>query len=165
VTSIQPATVSLFSSTGSEPLKLFSKRSDDLLPADSFVHFLHDTTSQPSPSPPAVLIHPPSLTADDDERSTVSLGRTLHQTVMHVQSPTLTTTYIQCPPDIAPRSDSELGMKHPWINIQVRNMGREWSFEFGVVDTAGRKGVVRCSTFQVHPYLSGCTPFIWSCNI
>ena len=31
----------------------------------------------------------------------------------------------------------------------LRNLGREWAFEVGIVDHAGRAGIVRLSTFQV----------------
>lgn len=44
----------------------------------------------------------------------------------------------------------DLGIEHPWIHLQVRNLHREWSFEVGVMDRSGREGVVRCSTFQVY---------------
>jgi hypothetical protein len=45
--------------------------------------------------------------------------------------------------------EGDLGLKHPWVHIQVLNMGRPWSFELGLVDQAGKEGVVRSSTFQV----------------
>jgi hypothetical protein len=40
-------------------------------------------------------------------------------------------------------------------------MGSEWAFEVGVVDRRGRRGVVRCSTFQVRPYLFSRLPLSW----
>jgi hypothetical protein len=40
-------------------------------------------------------------------------------------------------------------------------MGSEWVFEVGVVDRRGRRGVVRCSTFQVRPYLFSHLPLSW----
>jgi hypothetical protein len=145
---IQPPIVSLFSSTGSDPLALFSAHTDASLPADSFLHFFLDGTSDPPPGTPRTLIRPHPLTGDTDGE-----GYKLEQTVLHLQSPTLRTTYIRCPP-ADPRTtkrerDADLGLRHPWMNIQVRNLGREWSFELGLVDTAGREGVIRCSTFQV----------------
>ena len=73
-------------------------------------------------------------------------GYTLNQTVLHIQSPTLRTTHIRCP---AIGMATSLGMQHPWVHLQVRNMDKEWSFEVGVVDKAGREGIIRCSTFQV----------------
>ncbi|KAJ7269636.1 hypothetical protein C8J57DRAFT_1180675 [Mycena rebaudengoi] len=149
---IQPDIVSLFSSTGSEPLQIFGTTSDSDLPSDSFFHLLVDKSSLPRPPAPAVLISPPALEqgSDDDVESSNS-GLSLGQTVLHIQSPTLRTTYIRCPRDTKPSAD--LGMKHPWIHIQVRNMGREWSFEVGLVDRSGRAGVVRLSTFQKQPRL------------
>lgn len=140
---VQPALVSLFSSTSSDPLSLFSTHIDNSLPADSFVALLDDTTSQPQPPSPAQLVPPPQI-QDGEEHGE---GYTLNQTVLHIQSPTLRTTYIRSPPI------GTLSMKHPWIHLQVRNMDKEWSFEVGVIDRAGREGVIRCSTFQVHPLL------------
>jgi hypothetical protein len=38
------------------------------------------------------------------------------------------------------------------MHLQVRNLGREWAFEVGIVDHAGRVGIVRLSTFQVNSF-------------
>ncbi|KII87845.1 hypothetical protein PLICRDRAFT_42358 [Plicaturopsis crispa FD-325 SS-3] len=142
--SIQPGTVSLFSSSSSDPLSLFATHTDPFLPLDSFIHLLHDTSSEPLPPSPAVLTSlPPG-------------GHTLDQRVLHIQSPTLPSTYIQCPARYGKGRD--LGMKHPWIHIQMRDIGREWSFEVGLVDHAGKLGVVRCSTFQKQPRLKITSP-------
>ncbi|TBU62632.1 hypothetical protein BD310DRAFT_917848 [Dichomitus squalens] len=148
--SVQPSLVSLFSSTGSDPLGLFQTHTDSTLPADSVICLLNDTTSQPVPPPPQTLITATGL--EDDTAQSPNYN--LDQTVLHLQSPTLRTTYIRCPPaaPAAPGkagSRAHLGLKHAWMHLQVRNMGREWAFEVGVVDRSGREGVVRCSTFQV----------------
>jgi hypothetical protein len=124
----------LFSSTSSEPLSLFSTSTDPGLPNDSFIHLLDDNTSLPIP-------HPAHIPISDD-----SPGRNLDQTVLHIQSPTLRTTYLRCPP----AANGSLGITHPWIHLQVKNLGREFSFELGVIDRAGRgEGIIRFSTFQV----------------
>lgn len=149
--SVQPDVVSLFSSTGSDPLGLFSLQVDGSLPSDSFIHLLNDSTSLPAPPPPAALITAPSVYRD--QLAETSQGHQLNQTVLHVQSPTLRKTFIQCPPSVpshASSSSGVLGLKHTWLHIQVRNLGRDWSFEVGIVDKSGRQGIVRCSTFQVH---------------
>lgn len=143
--SLQPPIVSLFSSTGSDPLALWATRTDASLPADSFACLLEDSSSTPVPPPPANLISP--LAVEPDSEHGRGEGHILSQTILHLQSPTLRTTFVQCPSAV----DSQLGVKHPWIHLQVRNMGREWSFEVGVVDRAGREGVIRLSTFQVIP--------------
>lgn len=149
LTSTQPSLVSLFSSTGSDPLQIFSIHTDPGLPSDSIIHLLHDSSSCPEPPAPGTLIKAPTLDRWAGEEARVGddgglVGYCLDQTVLHIQSPTLPTTYIRCPP-----TSYHLGMKPPWIHMQVRNMGREWSFEVGLVDQLGRQGVVRCSTFQV----------------
>ncbi|KAL4079505.1 hypothetical protein J3A83DRAFT_4457667 [Scleroderma citrinum] len=146
---IQPNIVSLFSSTGSQPLSLFSVEVDSALPSDSFVHLLNDATSLPAPSVPASLISLPR-TFNDEYADDLCSGKHIRQTVLHIQSPTLRTTFIQSPSTLSPRvGDKGLGLKHTWLQIQVRNLGREWSFEVGIADKAGRHGVIRCSTFQV----------------
>ncbi|KAJ6582901.1 hypothetical protein DFH09DRAFT_1144870 [Mycena vulgaris] len=150
--SIQPEIVSLFSSTGSDPLSLFETACDSTLPSDSFIHLLDDKSSLPAPPAPAVPILPPSPENADDTESSSS-GLCLGQTVLHLQSPTLRTTYIRCPP----HSSTYLGLKHPWVHVQVRDMGREWSLELGLVDRSGHIGVVRLSTFQKQPRLKPST--------
>ena len=148
VSSVQPALVSLFSSTSSDCLGLFEMRTDTALQADSFICTLNDASSAPQPPEPAQLLSLPAIVTQqesdgDDEDSE---GRNLCQTVLHMQSPTLRTTYIRCPPFGDSRA---LGLRHPLIHLQVRNLGREWALEVGIVDRNGRAGSVRCSTFQV----------------
>ncbi|KDR79949.1 hypothetical protein GALMADRAFT_116481 [Galerina marginata CBS 339.88] len=157
---VQPSTISLFSSTSSEPLALFSSSTDQALPSDSFVHLLHDRLSSPLPVSPRTLLHLPTVNDAGAEEEDSSHGVELEQTVLHLQSPTIRTTYIQCPP-VVPSFDAigthdkfvGLGIKHPWLHLQVRNLGREWSFEVGVVDHSGRTGIIRFSTFQKKPRL------------
>ncbi|KAH9917643.1 uncharacterized protein BXZ73DRAFT_92339 [Epithele typhae] len=159
---VQPALVSLFSSTGSDPLSLFASRADKALPSDSFICLLNDATSAPAPALPRALI-----VASEPEKNAEqsSPDYTLDQTVLHIQSPTLRTTFIRCPPDRVSsgssgraHTSSHLGLKHPWIHLQVRNMGREWAFEVGLVDQLGREGIVRCATFQKQPRLKLASP-------
>ncbi len=155
--SFQPAIVSLFSSSsGSEPLCLWLLKTDPSLPADSFACFLNDTESTPAPPDPAVLISPHPVATDSidgSDNNSQGMGYTLTQTVLHMQSPSLASTYLRCPPHNHGRDhlgrEGDLGLKHPWVHLQVRNLGRPWSFELGLVDRAGKEGVVRCSTFQV----------------
>lgn len=140
---VQTPVVSLFSSTNSDPLGLWASFFDEALPADSFIHLLHDHHSAPSPGSPKTLLKlPVNLGQQGDSQDR---GYELNQTVVHIQSPTVPKTYIQCPPSLP----GDLGIKHPWIHLQVRNIGREWSFEVAIVDHAGRIGIIRLSTFQV----------------
>jgi hypothetical protein len=152
---IQPSVLSLFSSTSSDALRLFSVHTDTSMPADSSIHLLHDSTNLYPPSPPANLISSTVIKASDGGSESPSY--TLNQTVLHIQSPTLQTTYIHTPP-VRPSAlqsgavreqQVDLGIKHPWMHVQVRNMGRDWSLEVGLVDQAGRGGILRLSTFQV----------------
>ncbi|PCH39426.1 hypothetical protein WOLCODRAFT_50339, partial [Wolfiporia cocos MD-104 SS10] len=148
-TAVQPGLVSLFSSTGSDPLALFSTRTDASLPSDSFVCLLNDAQSRPLPPSPAALITSPRDIEDDN---VTEPDYTLEQTVLHIQSPTLKTTYIICPPiewtGDARGPNGDLSMQHPWIHLQVRNMGREWTFEIGIADQSGREGVCAAQHFR-----------------
>lgn len=152
---VQSSTISLFSSTGSSPFQLFSRHVDGKLPEDSFIHLLNDASSTPAPPSPCKLIKPSPIASDEDMPDDhAAMGRTLCQTVLHIQSPTIRATYIRCPPISRDSPQSSLnvrglGIKHSWMHLQVRNLGREWSFEVGVVDPSGKEGVIRCSTFQV----------------
>ncbi|KAF8605219.1 hypothetical protein BDV93DRAFT_439659 [Ceratobasidium sp. AG-I] len=147
---VQPALVSLFSSVGSDPLQLFSVSVDPALPSDSIIHLLSDQTSLPLPESDAQLIAlPRSDNSDDDSRPD-----SLACTVLHIQSPTVKTTSIRCPSD----SSKSLGLTHQWFHLQFRDIGREFSFEIGLCDTAGRTGVVRCSTFQDDPRIESFHP-------
>jgi phosphatidate phosphatase PAH1 len=139
---VQPAVVSLFSSIGSHPLQLFSASIDPALPSDSVIHFLNDRTSLPPPDPSVQLVETPK------QNDTESAHDDLTCTVLHIQSPTIQTTFIRCPP-FGDDSKRTLGLTHHWLHIQLRDLGREFSFEVGLVDTVGRVGVLRCSTFQV----------------
>ena len=165
---VQPPVVSLFSSTGSKPLALFSRREGS--ERHSRICFLHDAKSEPRPAPPTVLLAPSASLSDRSESRwnevSDSQGYTLDQTVLHLQSPDLRKTFIQCPHDVstheisshragapAGSANGSLGIRHPWIHLQVRNLGKEWSFEVGLVDSANRLGIVRLSTFQVRSIL------------
>ncbi|KAL0959601.1 hypothetical protein HGRIS_011310 [Hohenbuehelia grisea] len=157
-TAVQPSIVSLFSSTGSHPLQLFSVHTDQNLVADSVIHLMHDHHCTPPPEEPALLIKSPALLRADDPENDSNLGYELDQTVLHIQSPDIKRTFIQCPKRSASTDGSirppvDLGLKHPWLHLQVRNLGREWSFEVGIVDRAGVALAVRCSTFQKRPRL------------
>ena len=156
-TTVQPPLVSLFSSVGSHPLQLFSTHADSQLPEDSFIQLLNDATSQPAPLAPRQLLHPPKLplipcsaSTQNEEGLTHSCeGKVLSSTVLHIQSPTLRTTFIHSPPLGGGMS---LGLEHMWMHLQVRNMAKEWAFEIGLVDVLGQEGRVRFATFQVRVF-------------
>lgn len=139
---VQSSLLSLFSSTGSDPLQLFSQHIDKDLPEDSFIHLLNDTTNEPAPLGPRKLIHSVLITEDGDQSVR---KKTLCQTVLHIQSPTIRSTYIRCPAGLGDLKRNVLRLNHPWINLQVRNMCHEWAFEVGVVDNMGTPGTSRTS--------------------
>lgn len=165
---LQPPILSLFSSTGSNPMQLWDLVLDSksaVPTGSSCIQLIHDSTSSSS------LITPPSILGSHSqeeegimitESRMMDRGYELDQTVLHIQSPNLSRTFIQCPPGllVPEREVGEgvltttmpsfgLGLKYPCIHLHVRNLGKEWSFEVGIMDTEGRLGVLRLSTFQV----------------
>lgn len=130
----------------------------------SCIQLIHDSTSSSLITPPSIL---GSHSQEEEgimitESRMMDRGYELDQTVLHIQSPNLSRTFIQCPPGllVPEREVGEgvltttmpsfgLGLKYPCIHLHVRNLGKEWSFEVGIMDTEGRLGVLRLSTFQV----------------
>lgn len=137
-----PPTLSLFSSTGNKPLGLWRTQTDVGLPKDSHITLRSDSgTSSGDDEIEEEDQGLDYLRLEEDE----ALSNTISHPVLHIQSPTLASTYIHSPA----ATNEELGIKLPWIHLQVRNLRKEWSFEVGVRDRSGRKGIIRCSTFQV----------------
>ncbi|KIY68515.1 hypothetical protein CYLTODRAFT_395283 [Cylindrobasidium torrendii FP15055 ss-10] len=132
--SVQPPYISIFSSSGSNPLALYdvSVTKDD---SSALVFIVNDADDA---DPGSTMLSLPDLHSG-------RLGKSIAQNVLHIQSPSLPSTYIQ--------SRGHLGIRHPWVHIQVRNLLRDWSFELGFEDESRRSGVARLSTFQVAPVL------------
>lgn len=137
---VQPSTISLFSSTGTQPLGLWCVEVDPGLPKDSHITLVADSSS----------VHAKSdlddgdldyILLDEDEAQSM----TISHPVLHIQSPTLASTFIRCPS--SPSTTLDIGL--PWLHFQVRNLRKPWSFEVGIRGASGRDGVIRCSTFQV----------------
>ncbi|KDQ07419.1 hypothetical protein BOTBODRAFT_609848 [Botryobasidium botryosum FD-172 SS1] len=152
---VQPPLLTLFSSSSSHPLSLFSTHTDPSHPSDSLAVLLYDGTGLPASKPEQPsrerleLVQPPDSIKD---------GSCAH-TVLQIQSPVLNKTYIRCPPaNSVWNYKGGLGIKLPWVHIQVRDLARDWSFEIGVVDAAGREGKIRCSTFQKSPAIYPTSP-------
>jgi hypothetical protein len=142
---VQPPIISLFSSVGSSPLHgLWSTSTDLKLPEDSFITLLDDKSSH-------------SLGSENsDRRKLINLeddcgggkGKQLNCQVIHIQSPTISSTYLLSPPT------GELSLNHSWLHLQIRNLRKEFAFEVGIVDSSNRKGRIRWSTFQQYPRVS-----------
>lgn len=138
---IQPPLLSLFSSVGSAPLStLWASRTDPKLREDSFICLVEDHSSE------HVSQEKDNITfAALPKEYEGDLGKQLNCSVLHIQSPTIPTTYILAPPS------GELGLTHPWVHLQLRNLHKEFSFEIGIVDSAGKRGRIRWSSFQQSP--------------
>ena len=119
---------------------------DTSLPADSFVNCFNDY-KEPKDNPNRAHI-PKNRTRGD-----------IAHPVIHIQSPTIRTTYIQAGCSLTEsrrqrekgksRGDS-LGAELEWVGMQLKRLGkREMSFEIGIIDSRGREGMVRCSSFKV----------------
>jgi Protein of unknown function (DUF667) len=142
---VQPPIISLLSSVGSSPLHgLWSTSTDLKLPEDSFITFIDDNS-------------PDSLGSEDsDRRKLINIqddcgggkGKQLNCQVIHIQSPTIGSTYLLSPPT------GELSLNHSWLHLQIRNLRKEFAFEVGIVDSSNRNGRIRWSTFQQCPRVS-----------
>lgn len=135
---------------------LWTTHTDPSLPSDSFITTLPDTSygseAEASSSSRAYVPKHPSQ------------GEIVGS-VIHVQSPTVGTTYLQCGESLteyrrrvdkgkarAGEGPMPLGIELGSVGLQVRRLGRrEFAFEIGLVDTKGREGIVRCSSFKVCP--------------
>lgn len=155
---IQPPLISLLNSNAIPPVSpLWTAHTDPALTEDSVVCVVMDDEPAASGRPitegwestpgTARVPEPASLVPKH-----IAIG-SLSQPVIHLQSPTIRTTYLQSGGALpSPRA---LGLTLPWLGIQMRRLGaRHVCVEVGVVDPAGREGRIRMSTFQVGPRLS-----------
>lgn len=163
-TTAPPTVLSLLSSS-SFPSPVWSSHVDPALPEDSLIlHFPLDTSPSPSPSTPlhpsAAVVHaplPPRAPPPSSDQPTPSLRATsrldrgdLSHPVIHIQSPTIRTTFLRCPPSPA----DELGLSLAWLHFQFKPLGqRQLVIEVGVRDGRGVAGTVRCCSFTVRPSL------------
>jgi hypothetical protein len=143
---IQPPTVSLFSSDGKAPLDhLWVQHTDSKLPEDSFICLVDDiVTSKDDQVDDTFGDYSPVKLPKDYNGGT---GKSVNTRILHVQSPTIPTTFILAPPT------GELALRHRWVHLQLRNLHKEMSFEVGFTDTRERRGRIRWSTFQQIPRL------------
>ncbi|KAK8853224.1 hypothetical protein IAR55_003926 [Kwoniella newhampshirensis] len=157
--SIQPPLLTLLSSTSSPSLSpLFFARTDPSSSSSIIATLPDDDSRNPSDSSETELV--PRIE---------SKGSIVHD-VVHVQSPSMTDTYIQAGcslTDFKRRVQKgkaregaliqPLGVELHWLGMQLKTLGRrEMSFEIGLLDSRGREGVVRCSSFKksptIHPH-------------
>lgn len=81
---------------------------------------------------------------------------TVDHVVVHIQSPSIVSTFIQSPPKgLHGRVGDGLGIRLNVLHMQLRRLGasRPFMFEVGVQDAKGRPGRLRWSTFQHEPAL------------
>ncbi|KAN0066039.1 hypothetical protein ACQY0O_000132 [Thecaphora frezii] len=164
----QPPLVSLFSSTSSSPLALFSAHIDPNLPEDSGALLLRDCDDAPcdyladdgSPSPRNPDRFRLRTDSAPDAPCTAAATRgLLEDSVLHIQSPTIRTTFIRTPPLLAATTtgddnDDELGIRLPYLHLQFRPIGsRPFLIEVGIRDVSGRRARIRLSNFQARPTL------------
>lgn len=170
--------LSLFSSTSSNPFSLFSVQIDSTLPEDSGCVLVQDDTDEEKEleaNEAALIFRDPSnfklrssnLKDEDesvdvqekDEQNTDRRPQSITQTVLHLQSPTIATTYIRSPPLLKSTTDhtnhfNELGLTNSCIHFQLKPLdSRPLVIEVGVKDFKGQIGRIRLSNFQARPTL------------
>ncbi|KAL0245698.1 hypothetical protein I308_104833 [Cryptococcus tetragattii IND107] len=147
---VQPPLLSLLSSTSSPALSpLFIAVTDSSSP-NSVITTINDNQQVEKAGSRITIPKNPTQGSIADQ-------------VIHIQSPDLRSTYIQagCSQTAFRRSLKgkeqddmmvPLGVELPWIGMQVKKLSRrELSFEVGVVDSRGREGVIRCSSYKTDP--------------
>ncbi|PWN52656.1 hypothetical protein IE53DRAFT_384876 [Violaceomyces palustris] len=161
---IPPPLLSIFSSTSSDPLCLFSTKVDLDLPEDSGIILVKDSDDQRVDIPAndaTILSRDPKKFklrgggrgggvggGDEDEVEAVRRrGLLSKDPVLHIQSPTISSTYVKT-------LGRALELELPYLHFQFRTLGgRPLMFEVGVQDVSGRVGRIRVSNFQARPCL------------
>ncbi|OCF44640.1 hypothetical protein I317_01527 [Kwoniella heveanensis CBS 569] len=152
--SIQPPLLTLLSSTSTPSLSPLFTSVVDPSSSDALITSLPDTESATSTE---------SSSSSRKVPHAQPKGCVSHH-VMHIQSPDPRKTYIQAGNSVIEhgrwldkgkgRDDVQLplGVELPWLGMQVKRLGRrDMSFEVGVVDSRGREGVIRFSSFKKNP--------------
>lgn len=142
---VQPDSLSLFSSTSSDPLALWAAHQDADLPEDSGIRLLIDETDGTAPNDPGITHESFGLRSEDTKKGASS------EPVLHIQSPAIRSTFIRSPPS----PGTELGLELAHISFQFKAIGRArpFAFEIGVMDDSGRQATIRVSSFQTAPKL------------
>lgn len=147
---VQPPLLSLLSSTSSPALSPLFIAVTDSSSSNSVITTVNDNQQIEKKGPCIIIPKNPAQGSIADQ-------------VIHIQSPDLRRTYIQagCSQTAFGRSLKgkeqdevmiPLGVELPWIGMQVKRLSRrELSFEVGVVDSRGREGVIRCSSYKNDP--------------
>ncbi|WVR00168.1 hypothetical protein IAU59_007310 [Kwoniella sp. CBS 9459] len=154
--SIQPPLLTLLSSTSTPSLSPLFNSIIDPSSSDAAITALPDTQSASSSG---------SSSNSRKVPHTQPKGCILHD-VVHIQSPDPRRTYIQAGCSLTEfrrrldtgkgRDEGQLplGIELPWIGMQLKRLGRrDMSFEVGIVDSRGREGTIRCSSFKNSPTL------------
>lgn len=139
---LQPPILSLFDSSSSHLSPLWHQVTDKDLADDSVITFVDDAAAESSGSNALV--------------GQSRIPGQLSQSVLHIQSPTLNSTYIQAGHQSGQlgrrkQTGRPLGIQLPWIHLQLRRLGehRYLAIELCVQDHRGNEGLIRMSTFQV----------------
>ncbi|WOO82330.1 uncharacterized protein LOC62_04G005824 [Vanrija pseudolonga] len=80
--------------------------------------------------------------------------------VVHLQSADIGDTYLQAGASVSRKAKGKapasapLGVELPWLGLQIKPLGRRGlSVEVGVLDSRGREGAIRLSSWLEHPRL------------
>ncbi|SOV04954.1 uncharacterized protein UDID_02996 [Ustilago sp. UG-2017a] len=142
---VQPESLSLFSSTSSNPFALWALHQDPDLEEDSGIRLLIDSTDVTALHDAGIPVDSFKLRSDEPIRGSCS------EPVLHIQSPSIRGTFIRSPPN----KDTQLGIKLPYLTFQFRPIGsfRPFLFEVGIIDERHQQARIRVSSFQVEPKL------------
>lgn len=155
---VQPSPLVLFSSLPvSAPFAQASLSIDSQLAPDSFIALIDDRTHQVvKASPKPLIYYHPSYKPSSSElvKPANLLGIQdptwpIRSTVLHIQSPNCKNTFIRLPGwDKNQEPSAILGIKLPFLHLQIKPLDHTFMVEVGVRDQAGDQILIRCSTFQ-----------------
>jgi len=148
---VQPALLSLFSSTNSHPLLLATLHTATTLTEDSFIVLLRDCDDHYDEID--VTSHAEPRSARELKGKGVHVVRgNLSDRVLHLQGPDVKATYVEWG---SSEPGHGLDCSLPFIHFGLKNLGQSLYIDVGIRDDRGALLIVRVSTFQVRRLTSG----------
>jgi hypothetical protein len=162
-----PQRITVFSSAGSHPFQLVSSFSSDRdLKEDSFLALVQDHSDEivepnlkisdggrfirPLDTESYKILSTPTSGSDDAD-SNYRKGDIISP-VLHIQGPSVRSTFITFGSSSSSDSDRKLGIPLAFVHFSLKNLGKLYMLEVGIEDRDGTVGRIRASTFQVKSF-------------
>ena len=106
---VQPESLSLFTSTSSDPFVLWALHQDHDLEEDSGIRLLVDANDEVALADPGIVSESFQLRSSPTSRGACS------EPVLHIQSPAVRNTFIRSPPS----AEDQLGIQLPYLTFPL----------------------------------------------